>query len=222
MDGTDSEAGTRDVLIGPKTKDVASGADAAGSVLSHYGIKGMKWGVRRTEAQLARASKKADDRSEDAKQAAEIMAKVGKKGDLSRLSNSEIQALTNRINMEQNYARLAGAPQQGRLASGKAFATSLAVSIAKEQITRAARGAAADQVNKAALKKGLILDPKAFDRAQKAAKEAAEKTKAAAAKPQTVASKVNVPKPKKKKQSKTYKPTPINVNPSSISVRPAD
>lgn len=211
-----------------------AGADAADAVLSHYGIKGMKWGVRRTAAQLARAAgnrtaKALDDpRSEDAKQTAEIMAKVGKKGDLSRLSNSEIQALTNRINMEQNYARLAGAPQQGRLASGKAFATTLAVSIAKEQITRAARGAAAEQVNKAALKRGLILDPKAFDRAQKAAKAAAEKTQEAAAKPAKVANqaktaaKVTVPKSKKKKAPKSYKPTPINVNPSSISVRPTD
>lgn len=174
-----------------------AGNDAAvDGVLAHYGVRGMKWGVRRSANQLARAaaSRTADNRSEDAKTAASISAKVGRKGDLSQLSNAEIQLLSTRINMEQNYARLTAAgssKDKGRVAAGKAFATTLAADIAKEQIRRVAKEAVNSKVNEAALKKGLILDKKGYEKAQKAAKKAAEeaveKERAAAAKAVAIA-----------------------------------
>lgn len=55
--------------------------------LYHYGIKGMKWGVRRTEAQLARA-------------------KGSKKEDISSMSDDELRRRVNRLNMEQQYKKL--------------------------------------------------------------------------------------------------------------------
>lgn len=79
-------------------------------VLEHYGIKGMKWGVRRTREQLARArgerkQKKAANTSDDAKRASEAKAKA-RKGGVSALSNSELQALTQRMNLETQYSNL--------------------------------------------------------------------------------------------------------------------
>ena len=81
-----------------------------------------------------------------------------------------------------------------------------------------------------ALKRGLDLNKKetakAAEKAEKLAREAAEKAskaakdaRAAAAAPVTAA-KASVPKTKKKKGPRTYKPTPINVNKNVVKVTP--
>jgi signal recognition particle subunit SEC65 len=88
-------------------------------VLEHYGIKGMKWGVRRTEEQLARArgkrfgrkSKEPPPQSEDAKRARASAEKVKKEG-VSSLSNQELQQLNKRLNLEKNYSDLVN-PKKG-------------------------------------------------------------------------------------------------------------
>lgn len=67
--------------------------------LQHYGVKGMRWGVRRTSKQLARAKK---ERSEDAKNKERGQAKIKKSG-TDALSNKELREVTNRINLENNY-----------------------------------------------------------------------------------------------------------------------
>lgn len=93
------------------------------SVLSHYGIKGMKWGVRRTPEQLGRAraqrkakkaavkKQKQTDRSlpasEDSKRASEsrrIAANAGPQ----KLSNKELEFLVNRMNLENRYINTLG------------------------------------------------------------------------------------------------------------------
>jgi hypothetical protein len=78
-------------------------------ILAHYGIMGMKWGVRRDRAQLARASGKktpnSNPQSEDSAKASAARTKA-KKGGVRTLSNEELQELTNRMNLEQSYSRL--------------------------------------------------------------------------------------------------------------------
>lgn len=71
--------------------------------LRHYGILGMKWGVRRSQAQLARIGKKAkkQDWSEDAKTAAEIRTKKVK-----QMSNAELKKLNERTRLEKEYKNL--------------------------------------------------------------------------------------------------------------------
>lgn len=66
-------------------------------VLAHYGIKGMRWGVRR----------RTDDpgSSSDTERALAIRDKV-RRGGTKSLTNEEMQALVSRINLEQQYARL--------------------------------------------------------------------------------------------------------------------
>lgn len=78
--------------------------DPVNSFLKHYGIKGMKWGVRRREGSDGRvirggSSKRAT--SEDHNEARALKTKR-----LSELSNDELRRLNERMNLEQNYTRL--------------------------------------------------------------------------------------------------------------------
>lgn len=91
-------------------------------ILAHYGIKGMRWGVRRSKAELSGAPEpitinakpgkkivtsggKNQPVSEDAKQAAVIKQKARASGAQS-LSNDEMRILVNRMNLEQQYFKL--------------------------------------------------------------------------------------------------------------------
>ena len=77
--------------------------------LEHFGVKGMKWGVRKAKAtagsirtkHLARKAKR-HPQSPEAARAHALRKQVKKKG-LDSLSNSELQALNNRLNLEANY-----------------------------------------------------------------------------------------------------------------------
>lgn len=73
--------------------------------LYHYGIKGMKWGVRRTPAQLGhKTSKKKNETrgwSKDAKRAHAI-----EKKSVKQMSNQELKQLNQRVELESNYKRL--------------------------------------------------------------------------------------------------------------------
>ena len=69
--------------------------------LAHHGILGMKWGVRRTEAQLGRARKPTSQGSEDY-QTSRALQKRGAKN----LSTKELKDLTTRMQLEQQYSNL--------------------------------------------------------------------------------------------------------------------
>ena len=72
--------------------------------LAHFGIKGMKWGIRRSDAQLARARGTASNDSVDAVRARETLAKIQSTGSLSSVSDADLNHLTNRLNTEKRYA----------------------------------------------------------------------------------------------------------------------
>lgn len=70
--------------------------------LLHYGVLGMKWGVRRTPAQLARArGKKSSD--EDA---SDDYKKAHDKKSVKSMSDKELRDRLNRLQMEQQYSKL--------------------------------------------------------------------------------------------------------------------
>lgn len=71
------------------------------SELYHYGILGMKWGVRRTPEQLARARKKTSTEKvhEDYKKAHDAKS-------IKEMSDTELRSRLNRLNMEQQYTKL--------------------------------------------------------------------------------------------------------------------
>lgn len=94
--------------------------------LYHYGVPGMKWGVKRTHAQVRtdtinRQTKKLGNVSALGKssssafnEASNLVGRVGKSGkpskkakaDLSKMSDQELRNRLNRIQMEQQYASL--------------------------------------------------------------------------------------------------------------------
>ena len=107
--------------------------------LFHYGVKGMKWGVHRTHAEvrsdtIKRQTKKiglAGDISRNTSSAfntasdlAGRASRSGKpskriKNELSKMSDQELRNRLNRINMEQQYASL----NPSRISRGAAHAS---------------------------------------------------------------------------------------------------
>lgn len=81
--------------------------------LAHWGIKGMKWGVRRyqnADGSLTPAGKKRyDDSHEDYRRAHD-------KKKISQMSDKELQARNNRLQMEQNYKRMTQKTGRGKKA----------------------------------------------------------------------------------------------------------
>lgn len=95
------------------------------SELYHYGIKGMKWGVRRTPEQLGHSPFKSDtpaslsskrqiaDASRNITNEARNITntigrnkRVSKVRDLSEMTDQELRDAINRMNMEQQYKSL--------------------------------------------------------------------------------------------------------------------
>lgn len=82
------------------------------NTLQHHGIKGQKWGVRRTPEQLQRVRGNIDTASGIVKEAKNINNSVSnirssaKKKDLSKMTDQELRDRVNRMNLEQQYSQL--------------------------------------------------------------------------------------------------------------------
>ena len=93
--------------------------------LMHYGVPGMKWGVRRTPAQLGR-KKTSSSKSLFGKKKSKAKAKTKsesskeetapKKKSVKEMSDEELNAAIRRMQLEQTYASLS--PQ--KVSTGKA------------------------------------------------------------------------------------------------------
>lgn len=79
------------------------------NILAHFGVKGMKWGVRKSR----KAPKQGP--SDDAKTAFNALVKAKGSG-VEALSNRELRALNDRLNLESNFQRLSYNP--GKLKKG--------------------------------------------------------------------------------------------------------
>lgn len=112
--------------------------------LAHYGVKGMKWGVRRSAAKLSRSRKgPVDPPSEDHIRAQNARAKAKRSGRQS-LSNKEMQDVVSRMNLELQYSNLT----PSTLTKGKRAATKILTSAVKGQATLVVNTIAAEQVKK--------------------------------------------------------------------------
>lgn len=83
--------------------------------LAHFGVKGMRWGVRRSKTQLASGGSD-NGRSDDSMAAKGAIKKVKSSG-LKSLSNKELSDLNTRLTLEANFSKLT-TPQKK---SGKSF-----------------------------------------------------------------------------------------------------
>ena len=68
--------------------------------LYHYGVLGMKWGVRRDRSRSGGSRRKRPS-SQDSREASTI-----KKKRLNEMSNAELRKLNERTRLEQEYSRL--------------------------------------------------------------------------------------------------------------------
>ena len=101
--------------------------------LYHYGILGMKWGVRRyrnKDGTLTSVGKK--QRNEDSKETSNKRSKVSSKSALSKgntqqskslkeMSDAELKAKIERLNLENRYKELMRSSNPPKHAEGKAF-----------------------------------------------------------------------------------------------------
>jgi 2'-5' RNA ligase len=89
---------------------IERGRSAMDGVLQHYGVKGMRWGVRRSDAPSSRGtSTPRPTLSEDAKTANRLHDKIATKGTGS-LSNQEMRQFLERMDLERRYSQTMSSP----------------------------------------------------------------------------------------------------------------
>ena len=80
-------------------------------VLIHYGILGMKWGVRRyqnKDGSLTSAGKKRYSNNDNIKEAPQKNTEEPKKKSVKDMSDEELRREVNRMQLEQNYLKMTG------------------------------------------------------------------------------------------------------------------
>lgn len=73
--------------------------------LSHHGIKGMRWGVRRTAEELGHVTESAGKIASTASERAKRRNR-GVSPEVKKMSDEELRSRLNRINMERQYSDL--------------------------------------------------------------------------------------------------------------------
>ena len=134
--------------------------------LSHFGVKGMHWGVRKnsgnkpsgvTVREVPGQGVKTSGGhnlgpSHDAVRAAQAQ-QIAKASGTHALSNQELQLLVTRMNLERQYSTLT--TQSRNVNPGVKFAQELLVNIGKQQATKLAGDFASKQVAKQLAKAAL-------------------------------------------------------------------
>lgn len=105
-------------------------------VLAHYGVKGMKWGVRR------KRTAPSEPAHGDAKRAKRVVGRARNSG-VDAISNKDLRAAIERMNLEQQYNRLR---PKSNSEKAKAWVAETLLGIGKEEANKAAKSIAAEQV----------------------------------------------------------------------------
>lgn len=119
--------------------------------LLHYGVLGMKWGKRRTKAQLERARQKTEDKA----------VKKARRQDVKNrrlLSDKDLQDKINRIEKERKLKELTAED----VAPGKKAVSDILASSGKKAATTIATGAILYGVKAAMTKKFDVSDAASY------------------------------------------------------------
>jgi hypothetical protein len=103
--------------------------DTVEDVLTHFGIRGMKWGVRRSQPSATSSSPKPT--SSDASRSHEVQKAINRHG-LRAVSNEELKLLNERVQLEQRYSQLFP-KKKSVITLGKNFAWDILEPVAKQQ-----------------------------------------------------------------------------------------
>ena len=97
--------------------------------IAHFGVRGMRWGVRKRTMTEEGTSKRPPRKvqSADAAKAAESLQKSKKQG-LGSLSNAELKALNERMQLESSYKQL----NERQKSKGKQMVQSILVNSGQE------------------------------------------------------------------------------------------
>lgn len=140
--------------------------------LYHYGVKGQKWGVRRTPLQLghktsskkksARLASRFDNltkkltggkKKASAKAKTEKKPEQSKKKSISEMSDEELQKVINRARLETEYKKavrdLSSSQNKTMLDKGVKFASEVLSTAGKDLATQVAKELGAKVINKA-------------------------------------------------------------------------
>ena len=125
-------------------------------ILEHFGVKGMKWGVRRDKRPLSGYSVKVADKkpvklhvgdrvmTPDAARAAELR-KRSKAHGVSALNNDDIKFLSERIGLETKYMQLFP-KKKSVVRKGADLAMEILFDVGKQQAKNFVNKAAADAI----------------------------------------------------------------------------
>ena len=110
-------------------------------ILAHYGVPGMKWGVRRSNRVLAKEAAKRESEGGDKKSSSSKSESSGGSGKKtktgkvkpSQLSDSELKSAVARMQLEKQYAQLSSNPS--RLQKGKKAAGEILANATKQSLT---------------------------------------------------------------------------------------
>lgn len=119
--------------------------------LKHYGVKGMKWGIRRTPAQLGHKTKSESD--EGGSEKAKKPASQSKK--LSEMSDEELNKRIKRLDAEKRYRELMASQQQ--VSKGRKFVERVLERSGENLATQFVTYAGGTAINKAFA--GVFNDP---------------------------------------------------------------
>lgn len=111
-------------------------SDKIDDFLVHFGVKGMQWGVRKSQdhgGSKTSTRKSSKSVSTDADNANQALTKI-KKGGIKSVSNKELQDVITRMNLEQQYSRVAPQGPASKVARfGGKFAADVLIGVGKSQ-----------------------------------------------------------------------------------------